>query len=248
MRTYEKTTRIPDTNEPVKKPRPSALRYPLPSEIAEGELLQSGVDTLQTRADLDRNEHGRSKALSFAMRKRAPEMSQPVKKARPSVRTSYPIQKTNSTGVEKVQSVVDTFQAKANLDRNERIRSKALSLAMRKRVAEMAHCQDVLEGFQERSHARKRDHKRHRNKRISWTWTDHFLLHHSVWLSNQSHRVRNKGVEACNKMRSKRCNMFNSAGKEGHDTFAGGCTECRADGAVYIPDGNTLPNNTYHNP
>ena len=113
MRTYEKRTRIPDTNEPVKKPRPSALRYPLPSEIAEGELLQSGVDTLQTRADLDRNEHGRSKALSFAMRKRAPEMSQPVKKAPPSVRTSYPIQKTDSTDVEKVQSVVDTFQAKA---------------------------------------------------------------------------------------------------------------------------------------
>jgi len=220
MRTYEKTTRIPDTNEPVKKPRPSALRYPLPSEIAEGELLQSGVDTLQTRADLDRNEHGRSKALSFAMRKRAPEMSQPVKKARPSVRTSYPIQKTNSTGVEKVQSVVDTFQAKANLDRNERLRSKALSLAMRKRVAEMAHCQDVLEGFQERLHARRRDHKRHRNKRISWTWTDHFLLHHSVWLSNSSHRFRNEGVEAWK----------------------------RADGAVYIPDGNNLPNNTYHNP
>jgi hypothetical protein len=66
---------------PVKKPRAYALRYPLPiCEIADGELIQSGVDTLETKADLDRNETGQSNALSFAMRKRAPELSQPVKK------------------------------------------------------------------------------------------------------------------------------------------------------------------------
>ncbi len=288
IRTYAKTTRIPELNEPVRQKRPHALRYPLPaSEIADGELIQIGgdtlqtsanldrnekgrskalsfamrkrvpersqpvkkprpsiadaeevqsvVDTLQAKSDLDRNEKGRSKALSFAMRKRVPERSQPVKKPRPSVRR-YPILGTYIADEEKVQSVVDTLQAKSDMDRNERERAKALSYAMRKRVAEMAHCQDVIESLQGgmHAHARSRDHKRHRYKRISRTWMDHFLQHHSLWLQN-----RNVGMESFHGTVSKRYNVFNSAGNQGragNDGFPGGCKMCRADGAVYVPN------------
>jgi hypothetical protein len=71
---------VPEMTKPVKKPRAYALRYPLPiCEIADGELMKCGVDTLETKADSDRKEKGRSKALSFAMRKCAAETSQPVK-------------------------------------------------------------------------------------------------------------------------------------------------------------------------
>jgi hypothetical protein len=52
---YAMKKRAPEISQPVKKPRPYALRYPLPaSEIADGELIQSGVDTLQIKADLDK--------------------------------------------------------------------------------------------------------------------------------------------------------------------------------------------------
>jgi hypothetical protein len=209
------------------------------------------------------------------MRKRAPELSQPVKKPRAyALRSPLPICEIADgefiqSAVDRIQRVVDSLPTEADLNRNERDRAKALSFAMRKRVAEMhlqpprfaalkKHCLDVIEGLQagmyppyaidnadgllspSRTDAfqttvnRKllKLRKRYYNNRHSWTWTDHFKLHHTVWLSNYVLRVpvealntpviaheacprrvlyRNEGVEAFNKTLSKRCNMFNSA-------------------------------------
>ena len=63
---------------------------------------------------------------------------------------------------------------------------------------------------------------------------------HVVWMCRNFGniwRYRNEGVEAFNKTLSKRCNMFNSVGNKGRVAkFAGGCYQCRADGAVYVRD------------
>jgi hypothetical protein len=256
-------------SRPGKKPPAYALRYPLRMcESADGDIYPSGVDTLETKADLERKDTGRSNAHSFAMRKRAPELSQRVKKPRAyALRSPLPI--CDLADEKFIQSAVDSLPTEADLNRNERDRAKALSFAMRKRVAEMHlqlprfaalknHCLDVIEGLQagmyppyaidnadgllspSRTDAfqttvnRKllKLRKRYYNNRHSWTWTDHFKLHHKVWLSNYVLRVpvealntpvithdtcprrvlyRNEGVKAFNKTLSKRCNMFNSA-------------------------------------
>jgi hypothetical protein len=59
--------------------------------------------------------------------------------------------------------------------------------------------------------------KRYYNNRHSWTWTDHFKLHHTVWLSNYFLRVP---VEAL------------KTAAIAHDAFPGGSYQCRAHGAV----------------
>ncbi len=99
------------------------------------------------------------------MRKRAPELSQPVKKPRAdALRSPLPICEIADgefiqSVVDRIQSVVDSLPTEADLDKNDRDRAKALSFAMRKRVAEMdlqpprfaalkKHCIDVIAGLQ----------------------------------------------------------------------------------------------------
>ena len=222
---------VPEMSKPAKEPPAYALRYPLRMcESADGDIFQS--------EDGDRLYHH-----SFVMTKRAPDLSQPVKRPR--------------VDVEKIETVVDSFPTEADADINERGQDKALSIAMRKRVAEMhlepprfaalkIHALDVIAGLQagmyppyafdnadgllrpsgtdalrttvKRKWLKLR--KRYYNNRHSWTWTDHFKMHHTVWLSNSVLRVpvealntpviaheacprrvlhRNEGVEAFNK-------------------------------------------------
>ena len=204
-----------------------------------------------------------SHAHSFAMRKRAPELSQPVKKPRADALTSaLPICEIADgefiqSVVGRLQSVVDSLPTESDLDKNDRDRAKVRSFAMRKRVAEMQlqpprfaalkqHCIDVIAGLQAGMYPpyaidnaspyaidnadgivspsgtdafqttvnRKllKLRKRYYNNRHSWTWTDHFKLHHTVWLSNYVLRVPVEGLNT------------------------GGCYQCRADGAVYVRD------------
>jgi len=283
---------VSEMSEPARKKSPAyALRLPLRMcESADGDIYPSSVDTLETKAGLDRKKYLQSYAHSFAMRKRAPDLSKPVKIPR-----AYALRSPLPTGeisdgefiqsvVKRIPTVVYSLPTEADLNRNERDRAKALSFAMRKRVAEMhlqpprfaalkKHCLDVIEGLQagmyppyaidnadgvlspSRTDASQTTvnrkfmklRKRYYNDRHSWTWTDHFKLHHTVWLSNyvlrvpveglQTKRYRNEGLESFNKTLSKRCNMFNSDANKGRVAkFDGGCYQCRADGAVYVRD------------
>ena len=290
---------------PRKKPPAYTYRLPLRMvESADGDIYPSGVDTLETKAHLERRdteeailetkrfctvtlaresdmnstfsasaagciakcEGGKrqSYAHSFAMRKRAPELSQPVKKPRAYARRSpLPFceiedEEVFQSAVDKIERVVDSLPTDADLNRNERDRAKAVSFAMRKRVAEMhlepprfaalkKHCIDVIAGLQagmyppdaidneegivstsgtdafQNNVNRKllKLRKRYYNNRYSWTWTDHFKLHHTVWLSNYFLRVP---VEAL------------KTAAIAHDTFPGGCYQCRAHGAGYVRD------------
>ena len=109
---------VPEMTKPVKKPRAYALRYPLPAcEIADGELIQSGVDTLETlqRTDEEVNEIRRRKALSHAITLRVAEMQQPVtKRFAPLKGQMSPLSATeNSEGAQK-QSGVEAFQSTVN--------------------------------------------------------------------------------------------------------------------------------------
>ena len=280
---------VSEMRRPRKKTPADAYRLPLRMcESADGDIYQKVLPV----------SHCESHAHSFAMRKRAPKMSQPVKKPRADALTSaLPICEIADgefiqSVVGRLQSVVDSLPTESDLDKNDRDRAKVRSFAMRKHVAEMQlqpprfaalkqHCIDVIAGLQAGMYPpyaidnaspyaidnadglvsqsgtdafqttvnRKllKLQRRYYNDRHSWTWTDHFKLHHTVWLSNYVFRVpveglntkryRNEGVEAFNKTLSKRCNMFNSvANKERVAKFAGGCYQCRADGAVYVRD------------
>ena len=274
---------------PRKKTPADAYRLPLRMcESADGDIYQKVLTVSNCE----------SHAHSFAMRKRAPELSQPVKKPRADALTSALHICEIADGefiqsvVGRLQSVVDSLPTESDLDKNDRDRAKVRSFAMRKRVAEMQlqpprfaalkqHCIDVIAGLQAGMYPpyaidnaapyaidnadgivsqsgtdafqttvnRKllKLQTRYYNDRHSWTWTDHFKLHHTVWLSNyvlrvpveglNTKRYRNEGVEAFNKTLSKRCNMFNSVANKGRVAkFAGGCYQCRADGAVYVRD------------
>jgi hypothetical protein len=148
------TKRVVELRVPVKKRY--ALMYPLPAtEMEDGELGQSGGATLQ-RTDEEVNEIRRRKALSHAIRLRVAEMQQPVtKRFAPLKGQMSPLSATeNSEGAQK-QSGVEAFQSTVN--------RRLLKLEKK---------------------ARKREHKKTYNKRTSWTWTKHFRLHHTVWMSN----------------------------------------------------------------
>jgi hypothetical protein len=251
---------VSEMTEPARKKSPAyALRLPLRMcESADGDIYPSSVDTLETKAGLDRKKYLQSYAHSFAMRKRAPDVSKPVKIPRAyAVRSPLPTGEISDgefiqSVVKRIPTVVYSLPTEADLNKNERHRAKALSFAMRKRVAEMhlkpprsaalkKQCVDV-------THLKLvKLRERYYNDSHSWTWTDHFKLHHTVWLSNyvlrvpveglQTKRYRNEGVEAFNKTLSKRCNMFYSDANKGRVAkFAGGCYQCRADGAVYVRD------------
>ena len=162
MRTYAMTKRVEEVRVPVKKRY--ALMYPLPAtEIEDGEVGETGGATLQ-RTDAEVNERGRKKALSYAMkkalsyamRKRVAGMQQPVKKGiAPLKRQMSSVSTTvNAKGAQK-QSGVEAFQS-----------------TVKRRLLKLE------------KNARRREHKKTYNKRTSWTWTKHFLLHHTVWMSN----------------------------------------------------------------
>ena len=213
---------------PRKKPPAYTYRLPLRMvESADGDIYPSGVDTLETKAHLERRD------------------------------TEEAILETKrfcTVTLARESDMNSTFSASAVGCINERDRAKTLSFAMRKRVAEMhlepprfavlkKHCIDVIAGLQagmyppdaidneegivstsgtdafQNNVNRKllKLRKRYYNNRHSWTWTDHFKLHHTVWLSNYFLRVP---VEAL------------KTAAIAHDAFPGGSYQCRAHGAV----------------
>ncbi len=128
----------------------------------------------QANQDEEVNEIRRRKALSHAMRKRVAEMHLQPPRFAPLKGQMYPLTASEiADDSEQRQSRVDAFQLKPKK------RSYAMStkrdLAVRQKLRELLKLEQKT---------RRRVHTRHCNKPTSWTWTNHFRQHHTVWRSN----------------------------------------------------------------